>query len=242
MKLLQANIWGGRLSNQLIDILAKEKADILCFQEIISTKGDGFIFETLENIKKQLGYEYSFFSPVFDINLMQKTAGFGNAILSKLPFESTNTVFTRLEHKNNFDFDLDDYNIRNFQHASININGQLLHVLNHHGHHVHQNKNGDKETMRQCGIIADYIKQLKGAVILVGDFNLAPHSESLEQINGILRNLSVKFDLKTTRTSLTNKTEVCDYIFVSEDIKVTEFFASDDIFSDHKALILEFSI
>lgn len=242
MKLLQANIWGGRLQNQFIHILEKEQADFICLQEAVSTNGDALILANLKDVEKRVGYEHSFFSPVFDFNLMQKTAGFGNAILSRQPFKSTEAVFTRLEHKENFDFDSDDYNIRNFQHASVEVNGKTLHILNHHGHHIHQHKNGDAETMRQCGVIVDYIKSLDGEVILTGDFNLAPHSESLEQINQVLKNLSIEYKLETTRNQLTSKTEVCDYIFVSPGIQVQNFFASDYLFSDHKGLILEFEL
>jgi endonuclease/exonuclease/phosphatase family metal-dependent hydrolase len=242
MKLVQANIWGGRLGNQVIDFLNQEQADLVCLQEVVSTKGDALIFSTLEDIAKATNYPYHFFSPVFDFNLMQKKAGFGNAILSKHPIIKEKTVFTRLEHKKDFDFDLDDYNIRNFQHVEVQIEGKTMHVLNHHGHHVHQHKNGDDETMRQCKLIADYIRALKGPVALTGDFNLAPHSQSLQQINALLDNLSVRFALKTTRTNLTHKKEVCDYIFVNDKLRVLHFTASEEVISDHQALFLEFAL
>src|SRR5690606_23994885 len=127
-----------------------------CLQEAISTKGDALIFTTIEDACEKVGYKNAFFSPVFTFNLMQKKAGFGNAILSKHKFSEEQTIFTRLEYKEDFDFDLDDYNIRNFQHAVVDINGKKLNILNQHGHHVHQHKNGDEETKRQCKIIADY--------------------------------------------------------------------------------------
>ncbi len=242
MKLLQANIWGGRLSNQLSDFMRQQAADFVCFQEVVSTKGDGFIFETLEHIAASGSYQHVFFSPVFTINLMQKKAGFGNAILSKYPIAEQQTVFTRLEYIEDFDFDEHDYNIRNFQHTVIDVNNKKLHLLNHHGHHIRQHKNGDDETMRQSKIIANYAASLEGPVILTGDFNLSPHSKSLEEINKVLTNLSVEYDLETTRTQLTDKTEVCDYVFVSDDVRVKAFEASDTLISDHKALILEFEI
>ena len=242
MKLLQANIWGGRLQNQLAEIVSAQNVDFLCLQEAVSTKGDALIFATIEDIGKEAGFDYVFFSPVFDFNLMQKKAGFGNAILSKYPIKDKKTVFTRLEHRDDFDFDLHDYNIRNFQHAVVEVEGKQLHLLNHHGHHVPEHKNGDEETMRQCKIIADYAESLDGPVLLTGDFNLSPNSESLEQINKVLDNLSALFKLETTRTPLTHKTEVCDYIFASKDIRVKSFEALDEIFSDHKGLVLEFEI
>jgi endonuclease/exonuclease/phosphatase (EEP) superfamily protein YafD len=57
-----------------------------------------------------------------------------------------------------------------------------------------------------------------------------------------LTNLPAQFGLQTTRTELTTKTEVCDYIFVNDSVTVNSFGAIDKLASDHKALILEFDI
>ena len=171
---------------------------------------------------------------------MAKEAHFGNTILSRLPLLDTETTFTHLHHKANFDLDDDDYNVRNLQHASVIIGGRKLHILNHHGHHIPSHKDGDQETERQCSIIAKKVSELDGPVILTGDFNLAPHSKSLEQINQVLQNLSIEAGLQTTRTQLTHKKEVCDYIFVNNDVHVQSFRALDDLVSDHQALVLEF--
>lgn len=242
MKLVQLNAWGGRLEHQLADLLSDEAATFVCLQEIISTKGDGAFIISLEQLQTKAGLANSFMSPVMTFNLMNKKASFGNSILSEFPISAPQTIFTNLVHKDNFDFDSDDYNIRNLQHAQVTIGDTKLHILNHHGHHVWQHKNGDAQTLRQMTQIADYISQLDGPIILAGDFNLAPHSQSLELINASLRNLSVDYRLTTTRTQLTSKKEVCDYIFVSEAIKVNSFKASDRLASDHQALILDFEI
>jgi len=242
VKLVQLNAWGGRLEHQVADLLAAEAATFVCLQEIISTEGDGAFAVPLEKLQADQGYADAYMSPVFSFNLMNKKASFGNAILSQLPFTVSKTIFTNLTYKDDFDFDSDDYNIRNLQHVQVNIGDVKLNILNHHGHHVRQHKNGDQQTLRQMTQIVDYISQLDGPIILAGDFNLAPHSQSLELINARLRNLSVDYRLTTTRTQLTAKQEVCDYIFVSDTIKVTSFKASDKLASDHQALILEFEI
>ena len=122
--------------------------------------------------------------------------------------------------------------------------GILIHQLEiqHHGFWVPDHKNGNAETLNQTKIIANYVEALKGPTILTGDFNLIPTSESLEQINKLLINLSVKNKLETTRNDLTFKNEVCDYIFVNNEIKVKNFAMSEQVVSDHNALILEFSV
>ena len=195
-------------------------------------------------MQKALAVEHVFSSPVFSFHYMNRLATFGNVILSKYPFQKTETTFTHQEFRENFDVSENGgMNMRNLQHAVIDLpEGKKLHVLNHHGHHIHHHKNGNEETLRQCTFIADYAKKLEGPVILTGDFNLHPSSDSIEKINAVLSNLSLQRKLTTTRTEFTSKTEVCDYIFVSKEVKVDSFRASDRLLSDHKALELEFSL
>jgi endonuclease/exonuclease/phosphatase (EEP) superfamily protein YafD len=172
---------------------------------------------------------------------MQRTAEFGNCILSKLPFSAKETIFTKGEFVHDFDFKKHDYNIRTLQHVAIQTQDGPIHILNHHGHHIPNHKNGDEETLRQCGQIADYIEKLSNKVLLTGDFNLSPNSESLEKINKVLTNLCIVNNVETTRTIFTHKNEVCDYIFVSNDVVVNKFDVLDDLASDHRALIAEFN-
>ncbi len=242
VKLLQLNIWGGRLEKQIVELIKRQDPDFICLQEAISTPGDAALAVTVEQIAEEAGYAHVFMSPVFSFNLMNKTAHFGNAILSKQPFSAEDTIFTNLTHKLSFDFDTDDYNIRNLQHVSINIDDKQLHILNHHGHHVREHKNGNDDTMRQMKQIADYVDTLSGPILLTGDFNLAPDSQSLSLINKRLINLPVTYNLKTTRNQLTSKQEVCDYIFMNEAISITDFRALDDLVSDHQALVVEFNL
>lgn len=243
MKLIQLNAWGGRLEPQIRDFLAAEKPDIICLQEAISLDmaGSG-LFITVENIQAQNDLAYSAFAPVFTFNYMHGQARFGNCVLSRYPAVKSETVFTHQEHKENFAWSEEIANMRNFVCTKLNVDGKDCNVLTHHGFWVREHKNGTRETERQMKLLADYISGLDGPVILTGDFNLAPHSPSLKSLNERLVNLSTKYNLKTTRTELTPKTEVCDYVFVSESVKVEDFYAADKIVSDHKTLVLEFSL
>lgn len=243
MKLLQLNLWGGRLESPVLNLITSVNPDILCLQEAIDLKGGkSAMFASIEEIQTAIDANYAYLSPVFSFNYMHRKADFGNCIISKFPITKKETIFTGKQYIADFDFLKHDPNMRNLQHAVVKLpDGTDLHILNHHGHHIHQHKNGDAETMRQCHMIAEEVQKLHGKIILAGDFNLAPHSESLEQVNKLLTNLSVKARLKTTRTALTHKTEVCDYILVSEEIKVKSFKTLDEIVSDHKALVMEFS-
>jgi endonuclease/exonuclease/phosphatase family metal-dependent hydrolase len=243
LKLIQLNTWSGRLERQISNFLKKQDADVLCLQEAISFDGNTGMFTTIEDIQKLTGLSFSAIAPKFSFRYMDSEARFSNSILSRFPIQKSELVFTNSSHIEDFNFnDYDRVDARNFVHAVIKVKSSLVNVITHHGHHIPSHKNGDAETMRQMKQVGDYIDTLDGPVVLSGDFNLAPHSESLEQINKRLINLPVKYKLRTTRTPLTHKTEVCDYIFVNDKIKVNNFYASDEVVSDHKALIFEFDL
>lgn len=243
MKLLQINAWSGRLLKLLTELIQQEKPDFICMQEVVSLDAEiHSLLGTLEEMQKDTNYKYQHYSKVFQFKLMNMQALWGNCILSNFPIMKKETVFTNLRFVKDFNFEEYDYNIRNLQHVIVDLGNKKLNILNHHGHHIPDHKNGDAQTLKQMGIVGEYLDKLSGPVILTGDFNLAPHSQSLGLINDRLKNLSVEYKLQTTRTPLTHKKEVCDYIFVNDEIRVRRFSASDELVSDHKALILEFDI
>jgi endonuclease/exonuclease/phosphatase family metal-dependent hydrolase len=243
VKLLQLNAWGGRLEHLIGDLLEAEKPDIVCLQEAISYEGkESGLFISLEQMQEQYDLPYLSFGPAFSFQYMDGTARFGNAILSRQPITKTEVVFTHLEHKADFVWGKDSSNVRNFVHSVITIDGKPCNIMTHHGFWVPSHKNGNDETMQQMEQLADYVQSLSGPVVLTGDFNLSPDSLSLVRLNELLENLSVNHKLKTTRTQLTYKTEVCDYIFINEAVQVKRFAALDKIVSDHQALVLEFTI
>jgi endonuclease/exonuclease/phosphatase family metal-dependent hydrolase len=244
MKIIQLNIWGGKLGQQIIDFLRSENPDFVCMQEVNDLKGRaGYkFFATLNEIKEEAHFSDAFMSPTYSYRYMERELKYGNAILSKFPIISTKTVFTNGGYKRNFDVTKDDGNIRNLQLATVEIDGILLNILNHHGYHIHGSKAGNDETVRQMRVIADVINSITGPTILCGDFNLAPDSQSIAIINDKLTNLSVTHKLQRTYSQFSIIDEVCDYIFVNGQVKVRDFKMSDELISDHKALILEFSL
>ncbi len=244
MKIIQLNIWGGKLGQQIIDFFNDEKPDFVCMQEVNDLKGRaGYkFFATLDEIKEGAGFKEAFMSANYSSGYMERQLEYGNAILSNLPFKATKTIFTSGEYKNNFDIVSDDGNIRNLQVTQTEVGGKTLNILNHHGYHLGLNKLGDYRTIRQINMIADTIENLEGPVILCGDLNLSPASDSVKILDKKLTNLSVANDLKRTYNQFSVVNEVCDYIFVNDQIKVVDFKMSDELLSDHKALILNFDL
>ena len=78
-------------------------------------------------------------------------------------------------------------------------------------------------------------------IILAGDFNLNPDTQSIKMIEEFsLKNLIKEFSITDTRTSFYKKeNRFADYIFVSPDICVKNFKVLPDEVSDHAPLYLE---
>ncbi len=243
MKLIQLNIWGGKLLYRLMDFIAEQQPDFVCMQEVNDLKGpSNSLFATLDEIKDAGGFSYSFMSANFSYRYMQRNCGFGNAILSRLAFESQETIFTNGAHKDDFDLTADDYNVRSLQHAVVSVNGSPLHILNHHGFLVPGSKEGNDQTLTYTRKIANIVDSLEGPVILAGDFNLTPASPSMQVLSERLTDLPAKFDIQNTYTEFNKHRLVCDYIFVNDTVTVQNFHVSEALVSDHKALILDFDI
>ncbi len=242
MKLIQLNIWQGRLIGNVLRFFEQNgHPDILCLQEAChSADGKSYFFDNIADIQKLCGYPYVFFSPTISWKLNQLKIDFGNAILSRYPLTEQDTVFTYGDYKT--DAFISDANIRNFQHAVVSDGKTFAHIINHHGFWFEGVKTGNAETARQMGMIADYIEKLDGGVIFTGDLNLLPESPSLDRLNNSMNNLCITRDVKTTRNFTSFKSiQVCDYIFVNDKIQVEDFKVHDDVVSDHNMLELSFT-
>ncbi len=164
-------------------------------------------------------------------------------IASQFPITKKAEHWTHGNYNEDFDYiDSGGYNVaRNIVYAQCNTPQGTLNVLTLHGYHL-EHKNGNEETLKACRELVDFAKSLDGPVVIAGDFNLTPSSESIQFINKSFRNLSVEYKFPTTRNYLTKKQGVCDYIFVNDKVKVKNAYMSNVIASDHNALVLDFSL
>jgi len=216
--------------------------DFACIQEDVQSTGRFPTFTTSSKTSKSLRLPYVYFSQILNIKICGKDFIFGNGTYSKNESAESSTIFTRGSYIADYIEGEDDYNVRAFEHTVYEIGGKKLNIINHHGHHINEHKLGNDETMRQMSQIHDYAKVLDGAIIICGDFNLEPESRSIQLLDQSFRNLSVEHELKTTRSLLTTKKEVCDYIFVNDQVTVNKFYMDETIVSDHNGLVLDFDL
>ncbi len=131
---------------------------------------------------------------------------------------------------------------RNLQFVTVDGPAGRLTVMNFHGLWNGLGKGDSDERIAQSRRILDCLRGRTEPVVLCGDFNLLPDTESLRMLEAVgLRNLVVEFGVTSTRTSLYRRPErFADYVLVSHGIDVGDFRALPDEVSDHAPFLLEF--
>lgn len=246
MKLIQLNIWQGRLLREVIDFLQNEQPDFVCMQEVYSSNIDTPLYDFLncyERIHEVFPEYYGFFSEAYKMEFMGEPFGFGNAILSKYALSGTETFPINGEYqvyKN-----LTNYigNTRNLQRALVTINDTTSFTLfNHHGY-WDQSPLGNNLTVDALQKVSSIIANTTGPVVFAGDLNVIPGSPALQTFNGLLQDLTETYQVKTTLSELGKVPDVpCDHIMVSDDVKVLNYETKSRLVSDHMPIVLEFEV
>jgi endonuclease/exonuclease/phosphatase family metal-dependent hydrolase len=141
------------------------------------------------------------------------------------------------------DEDMADH-ARNIQFVSLKSDLGLLTVINFHGLWNGKGKGDSDDRLLQSDNILSFLKTRTEPVILAGDFNLAPDTESIKKLEAFgLRNLIREYGVTSTRTSHYSKPErYADYIFLSNGLNIKNFSVLPDEVSDHVPLALEIDI
>jgi endonuclease/exonuclease/phosphatase family metal-dependent hydrolase len=255
MKLITLNTWGGRAGKELLLSFFKEyrdDIDIFCLQEVFAAQYDGFdkqptanqkldasIFMNhgMQDIRDTLGKGYAtLYHPHF-----YDLFGLMMAVKSNTPILESGDIFVH-KHRT-YEPKVDTANhARNIQYAKININNRPVTVINFHGLWNGKGKADSEERIQQSKKIVSFLEGVKGEIILSGDFNLRPDTESISILEDVgLRNMVTEHGITSTRTSYYKKEEkFADYVFVTNGIDVKDFKMLPEEVSDHSALLLEF--
>ncbi len=241
MKIITLNTWSGVVLKPLLDFFQKHKdVDIFCLQEMykdavgkddthphLDTKLD--LFERIENHLQDTHVGY--FRPAYK-------DFYGLAIFIKKDLavkEEGDTIIYE-----NQDLEQRGRHGRNLQYIQVKDNEKELLVANVHGLWNGMGKTDTEERLSQSNRIKSFLAQRAGSIILVGDFNLNPDTQSLAIVSEGYRDLIKEYNITSTRTSLyTKEGKFADYAFVSPEIKVLDFKVLPDEVSDHAALYLE---
>lgn len=236
----------GKLTWQAMRFIEQEKPDIICLQEVFQTNANVKFpdkqFDCLDLVQEASGLEYCFFSPIMSMDVADGTVEMGNAILSRYPFESTETIFTHGEYQEHHTALSNIENARNMQVVELKLDDQDLTVINHHAH-WEKTPMGSEASVERMKIVAERARQVEGPLIFAGDLNLLPESKPIRLFDGWLEDLVAHSGATTTLSKLGQPFDVvCDHIFVNEQIKVNDFAVKPATVSDHLPVVLEFDI
>lgn len=248
VKVIQLNLWQGRLLDEARKFLHCENPDIVCLQEVYSFDSPSLsldFFSSLEILQKSLPGYQSYFSPVSGFALLDSYVYLGNAIFSRFPMSHRKTTFingafktynTREEFKQHG-------NQRNLQHVVVHPpQSNPVNIFNHHGF-WDLSPLGNAESVAKMTKVARLIDRPAGPKVLCSDLNLKSGSPALEPLLEVLNSLTVEYSLASTLSQFGKVTDVaCDHICVSKDVRVLSFKASEEVVSDHVALVLEFNV
>lgn len=133
---------------------------------------------------------------------------------------------------------------RPLQYITLETADGPMTIVNVHGAWQPGGKNDTSERLEQSHKILNFTRQFSHPLILSGDLNLNPETESIRLIeNAGWENLIRTNGITSTRTSLYTKPEkFADYVFVKNGIQVQDFKILPDEVSDHAALSLRFTI
>lgn len=252
-KFLTLNIChGGRPIKKMINFLKEEKPDVLVLQEVYDGKERFLVenFHSFDILKRESGFKYGSFSPLFSMIIKKQKVPQGNAIFSKFPIISSSLTY--FDHQyGEFDFEnwfeLKDYSFvpSGLQHCKIEVDKTIFNVFNIHGIWGVDGKDNE-ERFKMGEIILKKIKN-KQNVILAGDFNLNPDTQTVNSIERELKNvfknkLKTTFNLKRKKVPGDWKNAVVDMIFVSKNVKVLEYHCPQADISDHLPLVCIFEI
>lgn len=247
MRLLQLNIWQGKLLLQTLELIDQLDPDLLCLQEVFSCETlvgvPDRIFQNLELIRQQISHKYVYFSPTFTGTYAGQQASFGNAIISRYPLSDMKTVFINGKYEPNYDPATFEMNTRNLQIVTVHPDtGAEFHLANHHGYWLTQPL-GDAVSIEKMKNVKDALELTKQPLIFSGDLNVIPESPALRVFDNFLIDLTAVNNVRSTLSEVGKaKNVACDHIFISPGITVESYEVRPELVSDHRAVCMDFTI
>lgn len=261
MKITYFNTWNGVQKNEYINFITTQSDvnTILCLQEVSSyptevTGKRGAMLNGWEKTKSLIPNHVGFHavrqSDWDDEPDISDPSPWGLCLFvpNTIPLLEYRELFI-LGHRNSATTTIDGDEIPVLiQGGKIIHNTKLLWILNIHGYYAGSGigKHDTEKRLEQSRRIVEFLKQLDGDIILGGDFNLDPDTESIKMLEDFgLRNLIKEYNIPTTRTSFYSeekrkKWPHADYVFVSKNIEVKSFVVdADSVASDHAPMFLE---
>ena len=205
------------------NVIKQFDPDVIGLNEM-RDKGERADYEAQAEILSRLTkMPYFYFAKAIDV---RGNNPYGNAILSKTPFKSVETIaIPDPIEKNEGGY----YETRCLLKATLE-NGLTM-LVTHFGLNPSEQNNAVKTI----------ISHLTEKCVLVGDFNVLPDNAVLNPIYERMQDVEKRSDEKKTFPSDAPNIKI-DYVFTSPDIKADSSYVPQIIVSDHLPCIVEITL
>lgn len=259
LRIVSLNLWGGQAFEPLLDFVRQQapRTDLFCFQEMLDAPelvplACGFRTTLYRELTAALPDFAGAFDPVvaWDQPLDEGRSlhvPFGLATFARRSLPIVDRRAARVvDHQDTLDAipGLHDI-VRWLQVTEIGTPRGTLLVGNYHGIARPGSKLDSDERLEQSRGIRRILDRHDGPVLLIGDFNLLPETESVRLLEAGLRNLVIERGIPTTRSRLNpyhgtpQEQPHADYAFISPGLRVAHFEVPDVQISDHLPMILD---
>jgi exonuclease III len=262
LRIVSLNLWGGLAVGPLLDFVREQAplADLFCFQEALAAPellalACGFRTTLYQDLADALPAFDGAFDPVVfweepteDGRRIQVPFGLATFARRTLPISARRAARV-IEHQDTLDAVPGLHGIvRWLQLTELHVPAGSMLIANYHGIARPGSKLDSDERLEQSRSIRRILDAHAGPVILVGDFNLLPETESVRFLERGLRNLVIERAIPSTRSRLNpyygtpQEQPHADYAFVSPDLRVADFRVPEVQISDHLPLILDLTL
>ena len=213
LKLLHANVLSRNDDyERLFALIEAEQPDVIFLQEVTASWRDA-----VERLHEDFPYNY----------VEAREGNFGIAMFSRLALDSVTHI------------DSPPFSYPTIL-ARMTVNGESLTFVNTHPM-IPLSRPFYEARNQQIRSIADLVNQLRGSVILIGDFNTSPWTRpyrALEESTG-LRNTQRGLGIRPTWPTFMPLAMIpIDHALVSENVGIVETRTGPRIGSDHLPLII----
>ncbi len=242
IKVMSYNIHHGEGTDTILDlkrignVIKQSKSDIIGLQEVDNHFSERSNFEDQAKwLAKYLGMHYTYAANLDyePLQVGQHRRQYGTAVLSKYPI-----LFSKNHLLTNIPYPVSPTEQRGLLETVINVKGNHIHFYNTHL----DNKRAEQRDL-QVREILEIANQNEGSKILVGDFNATAESAEMlnmtSQYNDVFNVLGQNEDYTIP---VENPDRRIDYIFTSDDIKISSGEVIKTIASDHLPIAAEFSL
>lgn len=263
MRIVSVNAWGGAMADELLAWLPGSGADVVCLQEVTRTPGLGGWTrftdgerelpqraDLLDDVRGVLPRHQGIFlssdsGPVHDNSGVRHRQDFGIATFvgERVPVVGVESTFVHGQF-----FDHEEWTVADRPRAALAVRtvdrdgGRSVSVVQTHGLRDPAGKGDTPARRAQAERIAELVDRIRGPrdlVVLCGDLNLLPDSQTFAILaEAGLTDLVGAADTRTSRYP--KPVRHASYLLVSDisAVKHFEVLAEPEV-SDHRALLLD---